>query len=65
VCSFYDPSVFSAHLITGATQLNSSLLTISVIAVLLPNAFRFSVTSASDPDAGQDILKVSHGVCFP
>ncbi|KAJ7903596.1 Calcium/proton exchanger [Mycena olivaceomarginata] len=43
-------------------KLNSSLLTISVIAVLLPNAFRFSVTSASDPDAGQDILKVSHGV---
>ncbi|KAJ7363973.1 Calcium/proton exchanger [Mycena albidolilacea] len=48
----------------SATQLNSSLLTISVIAVLLPNAFRFSVTSASDPDAGQDILKVSHGVAL-
>jgi Ca2+:H+ antiporter len=49
-------------LIAGATQLNSSLLTISVIAILLPNAFRFAVTPQSDPDAGLDILKVSHGV---
>ncbi|KAK7033071.1 Calcium/proton exchanger [Favolaschia claudopus] len=48
----------------GATQLNSSLLTISVIAILLPNAFRFSVTPQSDPDSGQDILKVSHGVAL-
>ncbi|KAJ7104214.1 Sodium/calcium exchanger protein-domain-containing protein [Mycena belliarum] len=48
----------------SATQLNSSLLTISVIAVLLPTAFRFSVTAASDPDSGQDILKVSHGVAI-
>ncbi|KAJ7192646.1 Sodium/calcium exchanger protein-domain-containing protein [Mycena pura] len=48
----------------SATQLNSSLLTISVIAILLPNAFRFAVTPLSDPDAGQDILKVSHGVAL-
>ncbi|KAJ7170613.1 Calcium/proton exchanger [Mycena crocata] len=48
----------------SATQLNSSLLTISVVAVLLPAAFRFTVTSSSDPDAGQDILKVSHGVAL-
>ncbi|KAJ7687898.1 Sodium/calcium exchanger protein-domain-containing protein, partial [Mycena olivaceomarginata] len=48
----------------SATQLNSSLLTISVIAILLPNAFRFAVTLQSDPDAGQDILKVSHGVAL-
>ncbi|KAJ7052623.1 Sodium/calcium exchanger protein-domain-containing protein [Mycena amicta] len=48
----------------SATQLNSSLLTISVIAVLLPAAFRFSVTAKSDPDAGQDILKFSHGVAL-
>ncbi|KAJ6494772.1 Sodium/calcium exchanger protein-domain-containing protein [Mycena vitilis] len=48
----------------SATQLNSSLLTISVIAVLLPAAFRFSVTTASDPDSGNDILKVSHGVAL-
>ncbi|KAJ7849304.1 calcium/proton exchanger [Mycena leptocephala] len=48
----------------SATQLNSSLLTISVIAILLPNAFRFAVTPQSDPDAGLDILKVSHGVAL-
>ncbi|KAJ7227127.1 calcium/proton exchanger, partial [Mycena pura] len=51
----------------SATQLNASLLTISVIAVLLPAAFRFSVTTGttgSDPDAGQDILKFSHGVAL-
>ncbi|KAF7359886.1 Ca(2+)/H(+) antiporter [Mycena venus] len=48
----------------SATQLNSSLLTISVIAILLPNAFRFAVTKASDPDAGEDVLKVSHGVAL-
>ena len=55
----------------GSTQLNSSLLTISVIAVLLPAAFHFALT----PDSGQtdqltdsqerkDILAVSHGVCY-
>jgi len=48
----------------SATQLNSSLLTISVIAVLLPAAFRFSVTQTSDPNSGDDILKVSHGVAL-
>ncbi|KAJ7637708.1 Sodium/calcium exchanger protein-domain-containing protein [Mycena polygramma] len=48
----------------SATQLNSSLLTISVIAVLLPAAFRFSITTTSDPDSGNDILKVSHGVAL-
>ncbi|KAJ7324006.1 Calcium/proton exchanger [Mycena albidolilacea] len=48
----------------SATQLNSSLLTISVIAILLPNAFRFAVTPQSDSDAGEDILKVSHGVAL-
>ncbi|KAJ7034989.1 Calcium/proton exchanger [Mycena alexandri] len=48
----------------SATQLNSSLLTISVIAVLLPAAFRFSVTNETDPDSLNDILKVSHGVAL-
>jgi Ca2+:H+ antiporter len=60
-------------LVTGVTQLNSSLLAISVIAVLLPAAFHFSVSgqTPSDPSAGGlsnfmegvDILHVSHGVC--
>ncbi|KAJ4476224.1 Calcium/proton exchanger [Lentinula aciculospora] len=47
-----------------ATQLNSSLLTLSVIAVLLPAAFHMNVTTSTDSDEGQDILKVSHGVAL-
>ncbi|KAF5377375.1 hypothetical protein D9757_008035 [Collybiopsis confluens] len=47
-----------------ATQLNSSLLTLSVIAVLLPAAFHLNVNNDSDSDEGQDILKVSHGVAI-
>jgi Ca2+:H+ antiporter len=48
----------------SATQLNSSLLTISVIAVLLPAAFHLSSsdTNISTTLEGSDILKVSHGV---
>jgi Ca2+:H+ antiporter len=48
----------------SATQLNSSLLTISVIAVLLPAAFHlsFSDTGLNTTVEGSDILKVSHGV---
>lgn len=53
----------SVHTINSvATQLNSSLLTLSVIAVLLPAAFHMNVTGSTDSDEGQDILKVSHGV---
>jgi Ca2+:H+ antiporter len=55
--------------LTGATQLNSSLLTLSVIAVLLPAAFHSAVQPSSDgqPDPltnaqeGHDILAISHG----
>ncbi|KAF8920266.1 Sodium/calcium exchanger protein-domain-containing protein [Mucidula mucida] len=47
-----------------ATQLNSSLLTISVIAVLLPAAFHFSVDNDPDNDETSDILHVSHGVAI-
>ena len=48
----------------GATQLNSSLLTISVIAVLLPAAFHFTAAnSLTDAQETHDILSVSHGVC--
>lgn len=52
------------HVLLGATQLNSSLLTVSVIAVLLPAAFQFT-SNASTPQAtiNKDILAVSHGVC--
>ncbi|THH12715.1 hypothetical protein EW146_g7433 [Bondarzewia mesenterica] len=56
----------------SATQLNSSLLTLSVIGVLLPAAFHMAVTpdnsSETDPltnaQEGGDILKISHGVAI-
>ncbi|KAJ3748494.1 Sodium/calcium exchanger protein-domain-containing protein [Lentinula detonsa] len=47
-----------------ASQLNSSLLTIAVIAILLPAAFYYNVTTNTDSDEGQDLLKVSHGVAL-
>ncbi|KAJ6476910.1 calcium proton exchanger [Mycena sanguinolenta] len=54
----------------GAAQLNSSLLTVSVIAVLLPAAYRMSqnadnvvITTAEDPIQGA-ILKFSHGLAI-
>ena len=49
---------------TGVTQLNSSLLTISVVAVLLPAAFHFVAgENIDDPKESREILAVSHGVC--
>lgn len=53
--------VRSAEGSTGATQLNTSLLTISVIAVLLPAAFHFA--NGSTTSDSSSILSVSHGVC--
>jgi len=53
---------------TGVMQLNSSLLSLSVIAVLLPAAFHL-VRSTDRPDTttaaqeSHEILSVSHGVC--
>ncbi len=49
--------------LVGSTQLNSSLLTVSVIAVLLPAAFHF-VAGAQIVDSieGPEILSLSHGV---
>jgi len=48
---------------SGAIQLNSSLLTLSVIAVLLPAAFHFVAgDQISDDVEGADILAVSRGV---
>ena len=49
----------------AAAQLNSSLLTISVIAVLLPGAFHMALQGSQGQDEGtldQEILKTSHGV---
>jgi Ca2+:H+ antiporter len=50
----------------SAAQLNSSLLTVSVIAVLLPAAFHLALepTPNADPDEGSDILKLSRGVAI-
>ena len=55
---------------TTAAQLNSSLLLIAVIAVLIPSAFHFSITttetgeglSLTDAEEGNDLLAMSHGV---
>ena len=55
---------------TAATQVHSSLLSISVGAVLLPAAFHFALTYTKDGDADDvslqqqkdDILRMSHGV---
>lgn len=59
-------------LIADVVQLNSSLLTLSVIAVLLPAAFHYAVrpTDNAVPSTNEkeehDILSISHGVCkFP
>jgi len=64
--------VVLTFIILGATQLNSSLLTLSVIGVLLPAAFHAAVQpSVSDPtdpltntEEGKDILSISRGVRF-
>jgi len=47
----------------SSAQLNSSLLTISVIAILLPAAFHFTTTSDINME-GKDILGLSHGVAL-
>lgn len=50
-----------------AAQLNSTLLTVSVIAVLLPGAFHMALqgsTSVSESDLDDRILKTSHGVAI-
>jgi len=51
----------------SATQVNSSLLTIAVIAVLLPGAFDITIKlgiTEEDSDYEKDILALSHGVAI-
>ncbi|KAI0710014.1 Sodium/calcium exchanger protein-domain-containing protein [Earliella scabrosa] len=49
----------------SVTQLNSSLLTISVVAVLLPAAFHFVAgENIDDPKESREILAVSHGAAI-
>jgi Ca2+:H+ antiporter len=54
---------------TTAAQLNSSLLLISVIALLIPSAFHFSINTTAeglltDAVEGQDLLAMSHAVAI-
>lgn len=50
---------------SAAAQLNSSLLSISVIAVLLPGAFHMALQQGQDEASlDQEILKTSHGVAI-
>jgi len=50
----------------SAVQIQSSLLTLSVVAVLIPAAFHFVVGAATNTDSteGPDLLAVSHGVAI-
>jgi len=52
-------------MISAATQIHSSLLSISVGALLLPAAFHFALSGDKDSVGGEqkiDILKMSYGV---
>ena len=72
--STYISSLFAAlysfpSYLSAATQIHSSLLSLSVGAVLLPAAFHFTLTYRSGESVGasieeqkQDILRMSHGV---
>ncbi|KZV83141.1 calcium/proton exchanger [Exidia glandulosa HHB12029] len=73
MCFFAGGTRFSEQgFLASAAQLNSSLLTLSVVAVLFPAAFHFAVTPSStaspnsdpleNPKEGSDILKMSRGV---
>lgn len=65
VLHFQNGSLWFLLLWIGAVQLNSSLLTISVIAVLLPGAFQMALQgqpSYSAESTDYNILKTSRGV---
>ncbi|KAG8731841.1 hypothetical protein FRC11_002022 [Ceratobasidium sp. 423] len=65
MCFFAGGTRYSEQgFMASAAQLNSSLLAISVIAVLLPAAFHFATNQQADPDEGMDILRMSHGVAI-
>ncbi|KAL7279122.1 hypothetical protein ACG7TL_006962 [Trametes sanguinea] len=75
MCFFAGGTRFSEQgFDTTATQIHSSLLSISVGAVLLPAAFHFSLTYRTDDSSGdaettlqeqkEDILRMSHGVAI-
>lgn len=58
---FFSVRARCAKAFIGASQVNSSLLTVSVIAVLLPAAFSLAIPGNSLDEANR-ILHVSHGV---
>lgn len=71
MCFFAGGVRFAEQAIKStAAQLNASLLLIAVIAVLIPSAFHFSISSStSNTDAselvngeGADLLSMSHAV---
>ncbi|OCF36992.1 calcium/proton exchanger [Kwoniella heveanensis BCC8398] len=73
MCFFAGGVRFAEQAIKStAAQLNASLLLIAVIAVLIPSAFHFSISSStSNTDANQlatgegaDLLAMSHGVAI-
>jgi len=73
MCFFAGGLKYSSQgFMIGAAQLNSSLLTLSVIGILIPATFHAALTSNSDSnegtistaDQGQRILKMSHGVAI-
>jgi len=64
MCFFAGGTRYSEQqFLSTASQINSSLLTLSVIAVLIPAAFQAAIktTGASDPDLDNDVLRMSHG----
>ncbi len=73
MCFFAGGTRFKEQTIKStAAQLNASLLLIAVIAVLIPSAFHFSITTSPSGDGlalttaqeGDDLLAMSHGVAI-
>ncbi|EJU04647.1 calcium/proton exchanger [Dacryopinax primogenitus] len=74
MCFFAGGTKYSEQgFLVAPAQLNSSLLVLSVIAVLLPAAFNMAITASNNADnntsndvspqkEGHDILQMSHGV---
>lgn len=53
------------NLVTAVAQMSASLLTISVIAILLPGAFYMALKGSQDVNEAtidESVLKISHGV---
>lgn len=72
MCFFAGGIKYSEQTVKGTVgQLNASLLLVSVIAVLIPSAFHFSINSSNTQNGDarltqeveqKDILSMSHGV---